>query len=139
MRRRGARGVVSLDMLVLNSGEWLLGAELAADPWYVLIYRQRGEPSNELHLWLPRQDAPRSEKYACKRYWLSDSVRWCVEIPREADENANQPARVRLRFTAPDGRVFWARHADPGGLADLSERDLRRLLAGATAGSFSGV
>lgn len=127
-------------MLVLNSGEWLLSDELAADPWYVLIYRQLGQPFNELQLWLPRQDAPRSEKYACKRYWMSDSVRWCVELPRELAEDGKEPAtRVRLRFTAPDGRVLWAPHADPRGLADLSDRDLGCLLLGATAGSFSGV
>lgn len=118
-------------MLVLNSGEWLLGAELAASPWYVLIYRQRGEPANELHLWLPRQDAPRSEKYACKRYWLNESVRWCVEIPH--------PGGAQLRFTAPDGPALWAKHADARGLGDLSDRELRQLLHGATAGSYSGV
>jgi hypothetical protein len=131
--------VVTLDMLVLNSGEWLLSAELAASPWYVLIYRQRGEPRNELHLWLPRQDAPRSERYACKRYWLDDSVRWCIEIPHRPETEAMEPARARLRFTAPDGRVLWARHADARGLADLSDRELGRLLLGATTGSFSGI
>jgi hypothetical protein len=120
-------------MLVLNSGEWLLAAELAASPWYVLIYRQRGEPGNELHLWLPRQDAPRSEKYACKRYWLHDSVRWCVELPRDGG------AAERFRFTAPDGRVLWAKHGDARGLADLSDRDLSRLLLGSKAGSYSGI
>ena len=123
---------MSVDLLVLNSGEWLLGAELAASPWYVLIYRQRGEPSNEIHLWLPRQDAPRSEKYACKRYWQNAAVRWCVEIPREVGSG-------RLRFTAPDGRVLWAKHADGRGLADLTDRELRLLLDGAASGTFSGV
>jgi hypothetical protein len=126
-------------MLVLNSGEWLLGAELAASPWYVLIYRQRGEPGNELHLWLPRQDSPRSEKYACKRYWLNSAVRWCIEIPREAGAGESREAPARLRFTAPDGRVLWAAHGDARGLADLSDGELGRLLLGATEGSFSGI
>ena len=126
-------------MLVLNSGEWLLSAELAASPWYVLIYRQRGEPHNELQLWLPRQDAPRSEKYACKRYWMSASVRWCVEIPHDVSEDGRSTAQSRLRFSAPDGRVFWAAHADSRGLADFSDGELSRLLLGATAGSFSGI
>jgi hypothetical protein len=116
-------------MLVLNSGEWLLGAELAASPWYVLIYRQRGEPRNEIHLWLPRQDAPRSEKYACKRYWVCGEVRWCVEVPAES----------RLRFTASDGRIFWATHGDGRGLADLTSGELDRLLRGAAPGTYSGV
>ena len=128
---------MSLDLLVLNSGEWLLGAELAASPWYVLIYRQRGEPLNEIHLWLPRQDAPRSEKYACKRYWLNDSVRWCVELPREG--MASAAARGRLRFTAPDGRVLWTKPTDGRGLADLTSGDLARLLGGASVGTFSGL
>jgi hypothetical protein len=126
-------------MLVLNSGEWLLGAELAASPWYVLIYRQRGEPRNELHLWLPRQDSPRSEKYACKRYWLNAADRWCIEIPRYADAEESPGSPTRLRFTAPDGRVLWATHGDARGLADLSDGELGRILLGATAGSFSGV
>ena len=123
---------MSVDLLVLNSGEWLLGAELAASPWYVLIYRQRGEPRNEIHLWLPRQDAPRSEKYACKRYWQTAEVRWCVELPREG------PAG-RLRFTSPDGRALWAKPVEGRGLADLTDGDLRRLLDGAASGTFSGV
>ena len=118
-------------MLVLNSGEWLLGAELAAAPWYVLIYRQRGELVNELHLWLPRQDAPRSEKYVCKRYWLNESVRWCVEIPH--------PPGGRLRFTAPDGPVLWAKHVDSRGLGDITDRELRQSLHNAVVGTYSGV
>ena len=32
---------MGLDVLILNSGEWVLGEELAAPPWYVLVYRQR--------------------------------------------------------------------------------------------------
>jgi hypothetical protein len=130
---------VSLDMLVLNSGEWLLSAELAASPWYVLIYRERAEPRNELHLWLPRQDAPHSDRYACRRYWHDGAVRWCIEIPYGDDSPRPGPVPARLRFTAPDGRVLWARLADASGLADLPARELGRLLRGAVPGSFSGI
>lgn len=138
-KRRESRGVVSLDLLVLNSGEWLLAEELAASPWHVLIYRQIGEPRNELHLWLPRQDAPRSEKYASRRYWVYASERWCVEIPGDPGSDGADPAARRLRFTNPGGAVLWASHTGALGLADLSDRELGHLLAGARPGSFSGV
>jgi hypothetical protein len=131
---------VSLDLLVLNSGEWLLGDELAAEPWYVLIYRQRGEPRNELHLWLPRQDAPRSEHYACRRYWVHASVRWCLELSRVSRSSAHGgESPPRLRFSSADGQVLWADPAGARGLGDLSDRDLAGLLGGATSGTYSGV
>jgi hypothetical protein len=130
---------VSLDLLVLNSGEWLLGDELAADPWYVLIYRQRGEPRNELHLWLPRQDAPRSEHYACRRYWMHASVRWCLELSRVGRAPGGGEAPPRLRFSSPEGQVLWAEHGAARGLGDLSDLELGRLLSGATTGTYSGV
>lgn len=129
---------MNFEVLILNSGEWILGDELAASPWHILIYRQRGEPRNELHLWLPRQDARRSGDFAFKRYWVDEEIRWCVEAP--GDQARPQPRRAnRLRFTAPDGRVLWARHRGVKGLGDLSNYDLACLLAVATEGSFSGA
>lgn len=119
---------MSFDALILNSGEWLLSQEIPAAPWHVLIYRQRGSPENELHVWLPRRDEARRERYAFKRYWEEDSTRWCVEIPQ-----ASAPARgmfgVRsVRFTAPDGSVYQAEGPRGRGLADLSDVELARLL-----------
>lgn len=124
---------MGFDVLILNSGEWVLRDELAAEPWYVLIYRQRREPRNELHLWLPRQDARRSGDYAFKRYWVYESVRWLVEMPH----GSGRPARVR--FSAPDGRVLWADHRGTRGLGDLTDYDLACLCDAARTGSFSGV
>lgn len=130
---------MNLDMLVLNSGEWMLGDELPASPWHVLIYRQRGEPRNELHLWLPRQDAPRSGNYACKRFWVRNAVRWCVETPADPSRPRRAGASPRrLRFTAPDGRVLWAEHPAGRGLGDLSDPELTRLLSTAREGPYSG-
>ena len=124
---------VSFDLLILNSGEWLLGDEQSASPWHVLVYRQRGEPRNELHLRLPRQDAPHSGSYACKRYWVNASVRWCVEVRRDPNRaNPAGSAPSRLRCTAPDGRVLWVEHRAGRGHGDLSDRELVRLLSGAT-------
>jgi hypothetical protein len=136
-RRRSAILPVAVDILVLNSGEWLLGAELAASPWHLLIYRQRSEPRNELHLWLPRQGIAAPESFACKRYWVHVGQRWCLETgPRPGREN---PAgATRLRFSSDSGKVLWVEH-DGAGLADLTERDLRFLFSGAVAGTFSGL
>lgn len=129
---------MGVDVLILNSGAWVLREELAAPPWYILVYRQSREPRNELHLWLPRQDAERSADFAFKRYWMDESVRWCVEIPGAAAPG--RPAGpTRIRFTAPAGRVLWALHHGIRGLGDLSDYDLSCLLASATAGSFSGI
>jgi hypothetical protein len=134
---RPQRRRMGLDVLILNSGEWVLGEELSAAPWYVLVYRQRGEPRNELHLWLPREDAVRSGDFAFKRYWVDDAVRWCVERPGAAGE-PGRPAGGRLRFTSPDGQVLWADPPGARGLGDLSDHDLGRLLAAAREGPFSG-
>ena len=120
---------MGVDVLILNSGAWVLREELAAPPWYILVYRQSRDARNELHLWLPRQDSERSGDFAFRRYWMDESTRWCVEIP--------DPARVR--FTAPEGRVLWATHHGTRGLGDLSDYDLSCLLASATGGSFSGI
>lgn len=130
---------MGFEVLILNSGEWVLGEELAASPWHVLIYRQRGAPGNELHVWLPRQGAPRPSDYAFKRYWDDRSTRWCVEVPLGA-ARPRQPrtAATRFRFSAPDGRVIWSDNPDCSGLGDLSETDLLRLLEAGYTGSFSG-
>ena len=131
---------MTMEMLVLDSGEWRLGAELAAAPWYVLIYRQHGEPHNELHLWLPRQGTRRAERYACRRYWLIGAVRWCVETPADPFRDpATPPSSARLRFTSPDGETLWAENPDGAGLADLPDRALRDLLRYAARGSYTGA
>ena len=130
---------MSFDMLVLNSGKWLLGDELAAAPWHVLIYRQVGEPRNELHLWLPRADTPRTGNFACKRYWVSSSVRWCVEVPNDPSRTRQSGSPVNVRFTHPEGRVLWAEYRGTRGLGDLGDEDLRSLLAGAVDGPYSGT
>ena len=131
---------MALDVLILNSGSWTLAEELPASPWHVLIYRQHRQAGNELHIWLPRQDARRSGELAFKRYWVDEAVRWCVEIPgiraRGSSPTAVRP--TRLRFAAPDGRVLWAEHEGAKGLGDLSDYDLACLLHTARSGSFSG-
>lgn len=129
---------MGMDVLILNSGAWLLREELAAAPWYVLIYRQSREERNELHLWLPRQSTERSGDYAFRRYWMDDSVRWCVEIP-DAAAPGRRAGPARMRFTEPEGRTLWADHRGSRGLADLSDYDLSCLLASARRGSYSGV
>ena len=132
---------MAVDVLILNSGEWVLGEELAASPWHVLIYRQRGEARNELHLWLPRQMTRGSGEFAFKRYWVSRSVRWCVEIPGDPERPRGlaRPGPSRLRFCSPEGRVLWAELHGGGGLGDLSERDLCRLLESAESGLYTDV
>ena len=132
---------MTVDVLILNSGEWVLCEELAASPWHVLIYRQRGEMRNELHLWLPRQTTRGSGDFAFKRYWVSRSVRWCVEIPvdPERPRGIGRSGRTRLRFSSPEGQVLWAEHRGGRGLGDLSEGDLRRLLDSARTGLFTEV
>lgn len=118
----------SFDMLVLNSGKWLLADEQAAAPWHVLIYQQVGEPRNELHLWLPRDDSPRTGCFACKRYWVNSSVRWCLEVPRDPSLTRSSGDPVSVCFSHPDGRVLWAKYGGSRGLGDLGEEDLRGLL-----------
>jgi hypothetical protein len=127
---------MGFDMLVLDSGEWVLTGELPAMPWHVLVYSQRGAPGNQLHVWLPRDGSRGSGRYAFKRFWQDRSGRWCVEIPREA--NAGDAGRTRVRFSADDGRVLWSDGPTGRGLADLSDDDLLRLLDAGASGSFSG-
>lgn len=128
---------MGIDVLILNSGSWTLADELAASPWHVLIYRQSREPRNELHLWLPRQDASRTGDYAFKRYWVDEGARWCVEAPA-AVGRPRTGLGLLLRFTGEDGRVLWVEHAGSKGIADLSDYDLSCLLNRARPGSFSG-
>lgn len=129
---------MAFEALILDSGEWILSGELAASPWHILIYRQRGRDGNELHLWLPRQGAARSGAHAFKRYWGLDSTRWCVEIPARTGGPKRSSGPTLLRFSAPDGRVLWARSNAGAGLGDLSETELVRLLRKATAGPYFG-
>ena len=131
-------GTMGIDVLILNSGSWTLAEELPASPWHVLIYRQSREPRNELHLWLPRQDARRTGDFACKRYWMDEGERWCVEAPATVGRPRGRVGLL-LRFTAADGRALWAEHAGGKGIADLSDYDLSCLLARARPGSFSGA
>ena len=127
------------EVLILNSGEWVLAEELAAEPWHVLVYSQRGSPANQLHVWLPRRDAARSGDFAFKRYWEDRSTRWCVEVPGEPRDPLRRRERAhRVRFSAPDGRVLWADNPGPRGLGDLSDADLGRLLRSGSTASFSG-
>jgi hypothetical protein len=131
---------MSFEVLILNSGEWVLTQELPAAPWHVLVYAQRGAPRNELHVWLPRQDAPRSGDYAFKRYWERSSTRWCVEIPLAAGRRRNlRRPPPRVRFSAPDGRVLWAENPGGLGLGDLSDADLGRLLHTGVEAPFCGA
>ncbi|MEX2583151.1 MAG: hypothetical protein WD766_07745 [Gemmatimonadota bacterium] len=133
---------MTFDVLVLNSGEWLLSEELPAEPWHVLIYRQRGVRRNELHLWLPRRDATRSGAYAFRRYWVDGETRWCVEVPPDPDgfgPLASDRGKLRVRFTGPDGHVLWSEHRGPQRLADLTDADLRRLRVDGRAGPFSRI
>lgn len=128
---------MGFEVLILNSGDWVLADELPASPWHVLIYRQRGQPANELHLWLPRQDAPRSGDFAFKRYWTDGAVRWCVEIPAEVGRPRTPHGPLWIRFSAPDGKVLWSEHRGGKGLGDLSDTDLDRLLLVAHEGPFA--
>jgi hypothetical protein len=130
---------MSFEVLILNSGEWVLAEELPAAPWHVLVYAQRGSPRNELHVWLPRQTSARNGEYTFKRYWELHSTRWCVEIPVEAGQRREERASPPLvRFSAPDGRVLWADNPGGQGLADLSDADLARLLQSGFQAPFSG-
>lgn len=130
---------MGFEVLILNSGEWVLTDELPATPWHVLIYTQRGAPANELHVWLPLQGTPRSSDYAFKRYWEIHSTRWCVEVPLDIGRPRHLRTNPgRFRFSAPDGRVLWAENPGGRGLGDLSDQDLERLLDAGSTGPFSG-
>lgn len=132
---------MGFDVLILNSGEWVLAEQLPAEPWHILIYRQREEKRNELHLWLPRQGERSSGEFAFRRYWIEGRTRWCVEAPRSAASGraaaAGVPKGSRLRFTAPDGMILWASNRSPRRLADLTNRELEALRSGAVPGAFS--
>ena len=125
---------MALDVLILNSGDWVLTGELPALPWHVLIYSQRGAPGNELHVWLPRDGRRGSGDYAFKRFWTGSRARWCVEVPPKT-ASGDGP---RLRFSTPDGTVLWADKPSGRGLGDLSDQELSRLLATSCTGPYSG-
>lgn len=132
---------MSVDVLVLNSGEWLLSDELRAAPWHILIYRQKCERENELHLWLPRESRSREQAYAFKRYWREEDTRWCVELPSDPDRPrglAVAAGRQSLvRFTASDGRVLWASSRSSRRLGDFTDLELRRLRLEAAPGPYA--
>jgi hypothetical protein len=132
-----------VDVLILNSGEWLLAEELPTQPWHVLIYRQRGEPRNELHLWLPRDGAPRSGDYAFRRFWSDGDRRWCVEVPPDPDRLRGShfagSGTTQIRFTAPDGSVRWSDHRGGRRLADFTDDELNRLCREGRVGPFSRI
>lgn len=130
---------MGFDVLILNSGEWVLSEELPAEPWHILIYRQRGEPRNELHIWLPRQGGRGSADYAFRRYWVEGRTRWCLELPREKGSHPKRGGKGgdALRFTSPDGLVLWSRLDAPRRLGDYTNRELQRLREQATTGGFS--
>ncbi|HUE95174.1 MAG TPA: hypothetical protein VMN39_00855 [Longimicrobiaceae bacterium] len=134
---------MGFDVLILNSGEWVLAEELPAEPWHILIYRQRLEKRNELHVWLPRRDTRGSGEYAFLRYWVEGRTRWRVEAPRDPDRprglNAPQGASMRLRFTAPDGLVVWAVSSGQKRLGDFTDRELQELRQRATVGPYSRI
>lgn len=123
-----------LDVLVLNSGEWLLNIEVRAVPWHILIYKQRGEPLNELHVWLPRESDTRAGDFAFKRFWKFESTRWCVEA---APEQRHLRHVDGLRFSSPQGRVLWATPPRLTGLGDLTDAELRSMLISASEGPYA--
>lgn len=132
---------MSVDVLVLNSGEWLLMDELEAIPWHILIYRQRCERGNELHLWLPREGRPGDPAYAFKRYWRDEESRWCVELPTDPDgprgPRRETGSRLLVRFSAADGRVLWADTESSRRLGDFTDLELRQLRLKAAAGPYT--
>ena len=124
---------MALDVLVLNSGNWVLTDELPALPWHVLIYSQRGAPGNELHVWLLRDGSRGAGDFAFKRFWSDIGARWCVEVPPRS-HTGDGP---RIRFSTPDGKVFWAEKPSGRGLGDLSDEELSRLLSRSSTGPYS--
>lgn len=132
---------MGFDVLILNSGEWVLSEELPAEPWHILIYRDRGEQRNELHIWLPRQGGRGSADYAFRRYWVEGRTRWCVELPREqgSPAMAGRKAGEIVRFTAPDGLTLWAPLDAPKRLGDYTNRELETLRGRARTGGFSSL
>lgn len=127
---------MGVDVMILDSGEWVLTGELPALPWHVLIYSQRGAPANELHVWLPRDGMRGAGDFAVKRFWEGRSTRWCVEIPPEPA--GPYRSRARVRFSTPDGTVLWSEKPVGRGLGDLSDDELTHLLAAGASGSYSG-
>lgn len=132
-----------VDVLVLNSGEWLLTDELEATPWHILIYRQKYERHNELHLWLPREGKPGDRGYAFKRYWQEEGTRWCVELRsgdgRGAASGIETGGLRHVRFTAADGRVLWTSTTSSQRLGDFTDVELRQLRSEAAPGPYTFI
>lgn len=129
------------DVLILNSGEWELSDELPAVPWHILVYRQKRDRRNELHVWFPRESAAGERGYAFKRYWHDGEVRWCVEIPSSSDRFRTARGALRgsrrFRFMAHDGRVLWAESQLTGRLGDFTDAELLRLRREAAVGPYT--
>lgn len=134
---------MGFEVLILNSGEWVLAEELPAEPWHILIYRHRVERRNELHVWLPRQDSRGSGDYAFLRYWVEGRTRWRVEAPKDPDRLRSTGGPVgqprRLRFTAPDGLVLWAEAPGQRRLGDFTDRELQTMRQAARVGPYSRI
>lgn len=134
---------MSVDVLVLNSGTWVLTDELPAEPWWILIYRLRHDPRNELHAWLPPAADGPAEDFAFRRYWHEEEVRWCVEAPPDPDRlrtvTGAADGTLRIRFSASDGLVLWAGYRGVGRLADFTHEELRTLRHQARPGPYSRI
>lgn len=134
---------MTYEVLVLNSGDWELFEELPAAPWHILIYRQRQDCRNELHVWLPRGGDRGDRGYTFKRYWQNGDLRWCVEIPSDPDVGRTRPSEGpgirRFRFAASDGRVLWAETRLPGRLGDITDAELEDMLKTAVVGPYTRI
>ena len=84
-----------------------------------------------------------SADYAFLRYWVEGRTRWKVEIPPDPDRGrvrlAEPDTPVRLRFTAPDGVIRWARSAGSKRLADFTNRELQHLRESSASGPFTRI
>jgi hypothetical protein len=134
---------MTLDVLILDSGEWVLREEKEAWPWHILVYGERREPRNELHLRLPHEGVPRSGEFAFRRIWMEGHVRWSVDLPpdprRGLRRGPSGPRSLLVRFTDPEGHAFLAEHFGSRGLADLSAGEMLRLRETAVERSVTAI